>query len=189
MGVTSKIFTLAGLLAITIAVIADEDKSVTDPYQRRILNQNFTKMQTVIDALEQKVAYCADLSGKRSLSPSLFNNMDLPIEDWITVFSYFSFRAQHHCEGDELWSSAVMALNRFKWLEKYYTGSNMRETRYRRGNFCCGIWETELSLELAYLKIPREVREKLDGIAELQEPFDMLNIVETMKSLQGRGKL
>ncbi|MFV2058653.1 MAG: hypothetical protein ACC707_19490 [Thiohalomonadales bacterium] len=182
MGAIKKLLIVVVLIFHTMAVLAAESSSTLSPRQQQMLDRSFAKMKTVIDVLELRVESCSDLSTQTVISPNLLKDVDLPIERWVAVLAYFSFKAQHQCEGEALWASAVLALNRFKSAERYYSGENMRITRYRQANFCCGIWQTELKVELDYLKISNDYRNKMESIAELQKPFDLVKTIDGLRS-------
>ncbi|MFV2058652.1 MAG: hypothetical protein ACC707_19485 [Thiohalomonadales bacterium] len=151
------------------------------PEQQEILDLSYNKMISAFAQLDEKIERCRGLASSNVLSPALLNSIDLGLEKWKTVLLYFGVNAIRACESERLWGNAIIAMNRYKLVEKYYTGKNVIKIQYQQGDFCCSVWKQEFTLEIEYMDIEVDIRKKLDRNALLKQPY---NTVKTINAVE-----
>lgn len=172
------------LWAFSSTLLAGEDPKFIDKQQEdEIINLAYMQMRTSIGELEKKINECRLLEKNTTLNPSLLQPLSLTKQETRTVLKYFYSLSQDKCEGLE-WEKASIEFAKFKYIEKFYKGKNIIETKNNFDVLCCMGLSGRLEAKWQYLKIPPETREKLQRIPELMQPFDPVKTAEIMGLLE-----
>ena len=148
-----------------------------------VLALSAKKMEHAIAALNVKIQTCDDEKRMKTTVPAkLLGSVSLSNKEWGTALLHLSTRATERCIGSA-WGDALAAFAQFKFIEKKLTGKNTIDTSpYDFETLCCVSEMGKLQTELEYLKINAKVRQQLEAIPALHEPF---NPISTKKELLG----
>jgi hypothetical protein len=140
------------------------------------------RMQEAFVRLEQKIRDCGDnLRMTTVVSPTVIPKLSLSERDWGTALLYLSNRATTRCEGNA-WGEALLAYTRFRDFEKRITGGNATDTSpYDLDALCCISEFGVLKNEVEYRRIAPEIRQQLESIPELNQPFNPIKTFEAMR--------
>ncbi len=145
----------------------------------------YVKMIQAIQEADSKISVCMEKEKKTILPPQVFPKLPLSKSEWGSALGYLRFKANTRCEENSL-ANAVMAFSQFKMIEKKITGKNAADVypagpyKYEFETLCCGSLETELRTEIEYKKIDPKIRQTLESIHELKQPF---NPIAALKAL------
>ncbi len=173
---------VVGLLwVIASAAWAKEDPTfINEQQEDEIINLAYTKMRASIGMLERKIDECKALAKDTTLDPALFQSLPLTKQEARTALGYFRSYAEDKCEGKELWAKIAMEFAQFKHIEKLYKGENIIETESYLEMICCMSARSHFETIWRYLKIAPEIREELERMPELQEPFNAIATARKM---------
>jgi len=181
MAAVSKRFIVFFLWVFVSAAAAEESAMLINPQQEdEIINLAYTQMQGSFEALENKIEQCRILAKNNTLPPTLFKSLPLTEQEMRVILGHFKSLTQEKCEDMGLWAKLAMEFAQFKHIEKYYKGKNTIETAVNFETICCISSEGRFEEKWNYLKIAPEIREKLERIPELQQPFDFIKTAEIM---------
>lgn len=169
-----------GLSLLPVIACAQETATPYEPTEKEILQFALEQMNTATAALDQRVGECAK-AAKRVLDPALMKSLPLSNSEWGVALSALGLRAGHKCwEDGYLLARALMAVMKFQAAEKHYKGKNTLKIPYGAAseNLCCGTWRLEITQELKYQKLDPQVREALESIPELREPFNFFATIK-----------
>ena len=173
------------LWIVASTVWADKPSTVINEQQENeIINLAYTQMRASVEELEKKIDNCEALIRKKTLTPTLFQALPLTKEEAKTTLKYFYSLAQHQCEGMELWAKTAMEFAQFKYIEKLYKGKNIIKTENNFEIICCAGSRSRFEEKWNYLKILPEIRQKLERIPELKQPFNLVRTAEKMGLLE-----
>lgn len=155
-------------------------RNVTD---EEILQFAHERMKRTVAHLEQKILDCNDNKGMKTvIPPHVLPTLPLSTREWGTALAHLSFKATKNCEGNAAWGDALMALTQFIDIEKQLTGANTTDVSpYTVELLCCIGERGSIETELRYRKIPPEIRQKLESIPELNQPFNPIKTFEAMR--------
>lgn len=176
MAAVTKLMVVLCLLVVSTAGCASETEKKND----EVVQLVYEKMNHAILQAETKIGACLDKEQKTILPSQVFPKLPLSNDEWKSAITYLSFKALDQCQENIL-ASALMAFSRFKVIEKKLTGKNTKDTnQYKLEDLCCGALETEIRAEINYKKIDPKVRQTLESIPELNQPF---NPIAALKGL------
>ena len=180
MAVVSRGFMACFLCAFSLVAWAD-DFVLDEKEKDRIINIAYTKAMATIEELNKRIGQCEKLEQETILSPALLQSLPLTDQQIRTVLVYFRLLSSEKCEGVELWEKAYMEFSRFKYIEAFYKGKNVIDTGfYDLEVLCCIGSRSRFETTWRYMKIPLEIRKKLEQIPELQRPFNLIKAVDSM---------
>ncbi|MCF6210562.1 MAG: hypothetical protein L3J88_03450 [Gammaproteobacteria bacterium] len=179
-----------GLMACLLWIVAatawagEDPEFINKQQQDEIINLAYTQMRASVEELEKKIDACELLIRNNTLSPVLFQTLSLTKQEARVTLKYFYSLAQHKCEGLELWAKVAIEFARFKYIERLYKGENIIKTENNFEIICCAGSRSRYEEQWQYLKIAPEVREQLERIPELMQPFDLVKTAEKMGLLE-----
>lgn len=145
----------------------------------------YEKMNQAILEANTKIGACMEKGKNTILPPQVFPKLPLSKREWGSALGYLSFRASTRCEENSS-ANTVMAFTQFKVLEKEMAGKNAADVypassyQYELEDLCCIALKTNLRTEIEYKKIDPKIRQTLESIPELSQPFNPLAAMKTL---------
>lgn len=173
------------IMCCLLSVVSTGGAGETENNGEELVQFAYAKMIQALQEAESKVGICMDREKNTILPPQVFPKLPLSKSEWGAALGYLRFRANTRCEENSL-ANAVLAFSQFKMIEKKITGKNAADVypagpyKYEFETLCCGSLKTELITEIEYKKIDPKIRQTLESIPELSEPF---NVIAAMKTL------
>ncbi|MEK6750389.1 MAG: hypothetical protein AABY83_14515 [Pseudomonadota bacterium] len=138
------------------------------------------KALRALEKLEVRSAVCGEKMMETKVPIRILPTLPLSKREWGTVFTHLAAKAMGRCEEDAV-NKAFMAFARFKNFEKAIMGDKILNTGfYSMELLCCLAERGKLETELHYMKIDGKIRETLEAIPELNEPFNPILTIEAM---------
>ena len=191
MAVATRTIAILGLLFVaTLGCAGETDKSESENipriYSDDIVQLAYAKMLRAVFEAEKTVDACLQKEKNTIIPAHVFPKLPLSDSEWKFAIAYLSAKALNHCQENVL-SNAVMAFSQFKFLEKKVTGKNAVDVspsgtyQYEVEDLCCGTVEIQIRTELKYQKIDPEIRNVLEGIPELNKPFNPVAAIKALR--------
>ena len=160
--------------------VRQKDPTVRYSYTTEVVQLAQEKMQDVLATLEKKVDACGDERMKTVISPQVLPALPLSDREWEMALAHLSIKAMDDCVGRL--RDAVLAYTRFRDFEKQVTGRNAIDTGYYNLELlCCMSVFGSMEIELEYKKIDPNIRQTLETIPELKQPFHPVKTFEAMR--------
>ena len=182
--VTKTMVVLCALIvgcAAPAASVRQKDPTVRYSYTTEVVQLAYEKWTEALATLEKKVEACSGKERKTVIPSQVLPVLPLSDFEWGTALTHLSARAMNRCEGNLL-GDALLAYTRFRDFEKQVTGGNTVDT----GDFdvellCCMSVFGQMETELEYRKIDPTIRQMLESIPELNQPFHPVKTLEAMR--------
>lgn len=188
MRVLKKVLLLLSLLSLASSVLAEEVKENSE----EMITLAREKMNLAIVETGKTIEGCMDKEKNTTLSSQVFPKLPLSDNEWRIVVGYLYFRAVDRCEG-AAHASALLAVSHYKYIVKKITGKRLAEflasgsDQVPKGEdqgdvaeLFYGEVERYLKYEVKYRKIDSKIRQVLEGIPELNKPFNPLAASEVL---------
>ncbi|MDH4275514.1 MAG: hypothetical protein OEW08_10780 [Gammaproteobacteria bacterium] len=178
-------FAIILVVTASCAIVASERKEDANSDYYNFGNEEIvllahTKMLRAIDKANLKSAICDEKRMETTVSARVLPSLPLSKRDWGVAFTYLAAKAMTRCDEDAV-NKAFMAFARFKNIEKALMGDKILNTGfYSMELLCCLAERGKLETELQYMKIDAKIRETLEAIPELNEPFNPILTIEAM---------
>ena len=171
---------IVGCAAPAVSV---RQKDPTDRYSytTEVVQLAYEKWTDALADLEKKVGACGDERMKTVIPSQVLPVFPLSDFEWGTALTHLSAKAMNHCVGN-LWGDALLTYTRFRDFEKQVTGDNAVDTGYYDVELlCCMSVFGQMETELEYRKIDPTIRQMLESIPELNQPFHPVKTFEAMR--------
>jgi len=146
--------------------LRQKDPTVRYSYTTEVVQLAYEKWTEALAKLEKKVDICGN-ERKKTVIP-------------LQALTHLSAKAMNRCVGN-LWGDALLAYTRFRDFEKQVTGGNAVDTGYYDLELlCCMSVFGQMETELEYRKIDPAIRQTLESIPELSQPFNPIYTREAM---------
>jgi len=160
--------------------VRQKDPTVRYSYTTEVVELALEKMQDVLATLEKKVDACGNERMKTVIPPQVLPALPLSDREWEMAMAHLSIKAMDDCVG-RLRGDAVLAYTRFRDFEKQVTGGNAIDTGYYNLELlCCMSVFGSMEIELEYKKIDPKIRQTLESIPELRQPFNPIRTRDAM---------
>ena len=179
----AKPFLLVCLFVLPLSTWAQDIEPLTDE-EKETLAFALKHANAAIAVLEARVEGCEASRGK-VLDPVLFKGFSLTDQEWVDTLIVLSHRADARCVNkDGAHHRALVALMQFKDTEKFYTGKNATKTVYDPESICCNSGLFGSRNEMRYSKLDPKIRQRLEAIPGVSEPFDLVKTVEALRAVR-----
>lgn len=151
-----------------------------DPYEDKILFLAGKEVQLAVAELAESINKCR--SQKGHLSVSLFENLEISLDDLATALVYLSMKAQRKCEQETRWKNFAFSLGKLRSIQRHYNRAAHEKFEYEElihGN----AWR-DTKLELQYKEIDSKYRAVLEKMPELSRPFKPLSKIKELERLK-----
>ena len=172
----AKLLLLAGLVTLSLSTWAQDIEPLTDE-ENEALAFTLERANTAVDALGDSVKACGNKGrpGKR-LDRVLFKGISLTDQEWTDALATLHYRTLDRCMNkDGARYRALATLMQLKITEKHYAGKNTTKTVHSLDTICCDRGPLGPLSEMRYSKLDQKVRQRLEAIPGINEPFDLLN--------------
>lgn len=160
--------------------VRQKDPTVRYSYTTEVVELAHEKWTEALAKLEKKVDACGNERMKTVIPSQVLPALPLSDREWEMALAHLSIKATDRCEGN-LWGDAVLAYTRFRDFEKQVTGGNAIDTGYYNLELlCCMSVFGSMEIELEYKKIDSKIRQTLESIPELNQPFNPIRTREAM---------
>lgn len=181
--VTKTLVVLCALIvgcAVPATSLRQKDPTVRYSYTTEVVQLAYEKWTDALAELEKKVDACGNERKKTVIPSQALPVLPLSHFEWGVALTHLSARAMNRCVGN-LVGDALLAYTRFRDFEKQVTGGNAVDT----GDFdvellCCMSVFGQMETELEYKKIDPKIRQTLESIPELNQPFHPIHTQEAM---------
>lgn len=162
------------------ASLRQKDPTVRYSYTTEVVQLAYEKWTEALAKLEKKVDICGNERKKTVIPLQALPVLPLSDFEWGTALTHLSAKAMNRCVGN-LWGDALLAYTRFRDFEKQVTGGNTVDTGYYDLELlCCMSVFGQMETELEYRKIDPAIRQTLESIPELSQPFNPIYTREAM---------
>ncbi len=176
----AKLLLLVCLFVSSLSTWAQDIEPLTDE-EKETLAFALVHANVAIAALEDRVEKCDKAEQGKVLNPTLFKGFSFTDLEWRYVLSTLYRRAHARCiNKDGVHHRALIALMQFRKTEKSYTGKNATKTPYNPESICCNSGMFGSRNEMRYNKLDPKIRQRLEAIPEISEPFDALRTIDAV---------
>lgn len=180
MAVACRVFIVCFLCTFALAVPAENIKPLSEKQKDQIILLAYKKMIASTDELERKIGQCEKVEKTNIFDPASLQSLPLTNQEVKAILIRFHWQAQEKCHGINAWAKAITDSIQFKYVEKHYKGKNVLQTRYNLDILCCDMSPKRYQAEWEYLEIDPEIREKVEKIPELKQPFNLSDAADKM---------
>ncbi len=179
----AKLLLLVCLVVLPLSAWAQEIEPLTDE-EEETLAFALKHANAAIAALEDRAGECNKAGWAKALDPTLFKSFSFSNLEWRYALSALNHRAMARCfNKDGVHHRAMVALMLFRNIEKYHTGKNVTKMPYNPELICCLSGMLETHNEMQYSKFDPKIRQRLEAIPGINEPFDLLVTFETVQAI------
>jgi len=126
--------------------------------------------------LEEKIEKCR--KGKVTIPKEVFEGLNLTDKEWKVALFVLGDKAEDACEAGKR-GAFVVAASVYRATSRHYHREPVAAISYSEDKLFGHYWK-KMESEVDYLKIPKEKRNRLELIPQIQKPF---HLFETLTEL------
>jgi len=180
-----KIAFIVCFLCLLVSGVSAESPMIINKQQEdEIINFAYKKMEASVEAFNNKIGECEKIGKKNVLTLTWLQLLPLTKLETRYVLLYFHAINEDKCVGAEIEERAIVDFVQFKSIEKDFKGKNTIKTKLPFELVCCTGLRSHYRRMWRYLTIAPEIREKLEQIPELKQPFNFIKTELALTQLE-----